>query len=164
MRQFFRIDKQHCRKGADHERFWEELMRGVVVGTGKRLDEVGQRLSTMLTRLFTPRDLRESKARLEAAQPVAHVGYSAWNLDTDRATWSDETYWIFGLKPQEGPIDLATLREMIHPEGRQSVLRTAEEAVLAEFDSTLNIGLFAPVGRCAPCTVGAKMRLRRPPQ
>jgi hypothetical protein len=104
------------------------------------------------------------KARLEAAQPVAHVGYSAWNLDTDRATWSDETYWIFGLKPQEGPIDLATLREMIHPEGRESVLRTAEEAVLAEFDPTLNIGLFAPVGRCAPCTVRTKMRLRRPPQ
>jgi len=95
MRQFFRIDKQHCRKGADHERFWEELMRGVVVGTGKRLDEVGQRLSTLLKRLFTSRDLRESKARLEEAQLVAHVGYSVWNLDRDRATWSDETYWIF---------------------------------------------------------------------
>jgi hypothetical protein len=37
---------------------------------------------------------------------------------------------IFGLKPQEGPIDLATVREMIHPEDRESVFRTAEEAVL----------------------------------
>jgi PAS domain-containing protein len=126
----FRIDKQHCRKDAVHERSWEELMRGVVVGTGKCLDEVGQRLSTMLTRLFTSRDLQESKARLEEAQRVAHVGYWVWNLDTDRATWSDETYRIFGLKPQEGPIDLATVREMIHPEDRESVFRTAEEAVL----------------------------------
>ena len=88
----FRIDKQHCRKGAVDERSCEELMRGVVVGTGKRLDEVGRRLSTMLTRLFTSRDLQESKARLEEAQRVAHVGYWVWNLDTDRATWSDETY------------------------------------------------------------------------
>jgi hypothetical protein len=88
----FRIDRQHCRKGAVHERSCEELMRGVVVGTGKRLDEVGRRLSTMLTRLFTSRDLQESKARLEEAQRVAHVGYWVWNLDTDRATWSDETY------------------------------------------------------------------------
>jgi hypothetical protein len=35
---------------------------------------------------------------------------------------------------------------MIHPEDRESVFRTAEEAVLAEFDPTLNIGLFAPGG------------------
>jgi hypothetical protein len=82
----FRIDKQRCRKGPVRERSWEELMRGVAVGTGKRLDEVGQRLATMLTRLFTSRDLQESKARLEEAQRVAHVGYWVWNLDTDRAT------------------------------------------------------------------------------
>jgi PAS domain S-box-containing protein len=52
-----------------------------------------------------------------------------WNLDTDRVTFSDEAYRIFGLKPQEGPIDLATVREMIHPEDRESVFRTAEEAI-----------------------------------
>jgi hypothetical protein len=63
-----------------------ELMRGVVVGAGKRLDEVGQRLATLLTGLFTSGDLQESKARLEEAQRVAHVGYWVWNLDTDRVT------------------------------------------------------------------------------
>jgi hypothetical protein len=36
------------------------------------LDELGQRLATLLTRLFTSRDLQESKARLEEAQRVAH--------------------------------------------------------------------------------------------
>jgi len=105
-------------------------VRGVAVRTGKRLDEVGQRLATLLTRLFTSHDLQESKARLEEAQRVAHVGYWVWSLDTDCVTWSDETYRIFGLKPQEGPIGLATVREMIHPEDRESVFRTAEEAVL----------------------------------
>jgi hypothetical protein len=57
-------------------------MRGVVAGTGKRLEEVGQRLATLLTRLFTSRELQESKARLEEAQRVAHVGYWVWGLDT----------------------------------------------------------------------------------
>jgi hypothetical protein len=46
-------------------------MRGVVVGTGKRLDEAGQRLETLLASLVTSRDLQESKARLEEAQRVA---------------------------------------------------------------------------------------------
>src|SRR6266481_1228368 len=107
-----------------------ELMRGVVVGTGKRLEQVGQRLATLLTSILRSRDLQESKARLEEAQRVAHVGYWVWNLDTNQVTWSDETYRIFGLRPQEGPIDLATVRELIHPEDRESVFRTAEEAVL----------------------------------
>jgi PAS domain S-box-containing protein len=107
-----------------------ELMRGVVVGTGKRLDEVSQRFAALLTRLFTSRDLQESKARLEEAQRVAHVGYWEWNLDTDRVTWSDETYRIYGLMPQKVPIDLPTIREMIHPDDRESVFRKAEEAIL----------------------------------
>ncbi len=80
--------------------------------------------------LLRSRDLQESKARLEEAQRVAHVGYWVWNLDTNQVTWSDETYRIFGLRPQEGPIDLATVRALIHPEDRESVFRTAEEAVL----------------------------------
>ncbi len=105
-------------------------MRGVIVGTGKRLDEVGQRLARLLTSLLRSRDLQESKARLEEAQRVAHVGYWVWNLDTDHVTWSDETYRIYGLTPHKGPIDLATIREMIHPEDRESVFRIAEEAIL----------------------------------
>jgi len=104
-------------------------MSGVAVGTRKRLDEVGQRLATLFTRLFTSRDLQESKARLEEAQRVAHIGYWVWNLDTARVTWSDEAYRIFGLEPQMGTLDLATVREMIHPEDRGSVFRTAEEAI-----------------------------------
>jgi PAS domain-containing protein len=105
-------------------------MRGVVVGTGKRLDEVGQRLVTLPTRLLRARELQESKARLEEARRVAHIGYWIWNLETDRVTFSDETYRIFWLIPQEGPIDLAKVRELIHPEDRESAFRTAEEAIL----------------------------------
>ena len=104
-------------------------MRGIVVATSKHLHELGQRLATLFTRLFTSRDLQESKARLEEAQRVAHIGYWVWDLDTDRVTWSDEAYRIFGLEPREGAIDLATVREMIHPEDRESVFRTAEEAI-----------------------------------
>jgi PAS domain S-box-containing protein len=89
----------------------------------------GDRLATPPLSLLMYGDLKESKARLEEAQRVAHVGYWVWNLDTDRVTWSDETYRIFGLRPQESPIDLSTVREMIHPEDRESVFRTAEEAI-----------------------------------
>src|ERR1700720_1518060 len=77
------------------------------------------------------RDLQESKARLEEAQRVAHVGHWEWDLETNVVVWSDETYRIFGLRPQERPMDLATVREMVHPEDRESLYRGVEEGLLA---------------------------------
>jgi PAS domain S-box-containing protein len=74
-------------------------------------------------------DLQESKARLEEAQRVAHVGHWEWNLDTGRNVWSAETYRIYGLPPQEGPVDIAAIRDMIHSDDREFVFRSAEEAV-----------------------------------
>ena len=45
------------------------LRRGVPVGTGKRLAKAGQRVATWLTSLLLSSALRESKARLEEAEP-----------------------------------------------------------------------------------------------
>jgi formate hydrogenlyase transcriptional activator len=75
------------------------------------------------------RELQENTAKLEEAQRVAHVGYWEWDLRTDHVTWSDETYRIYGLHPQERPLELATIRESIHPEDREFVFRKAAEAV-----------------------------------
>src|SRR5580765_6289117 len=67
------------------------------------------------------RKLEESNARLEEAQRVAHVGHWEWDLETNVILWSDETYRIFGLSPQECPMDLATNRSMIHPDDREAL-------------------------------------------
>jgi PAS domain S-box-containing protein len=75
------------------------------------------------------RDLQESKAWLEEAQRVAHVGYWVWDLETNLLISSDEHCRILGLPPTKGPIELAKVREIIHPEDREFVFRTAEEAI-----------------------------------
>ena len=86
----------------------------------KRAEEERQALSS---------DLQESKVWLEEAQRVAHVGYWVWDLETNLVIFSDETYRIFGMTPQEGPIDLAVMSEMFHPEDRERVFQTADEAI-----------------------------------
>ena len=75
------------------------------------------------------RDLQESKARLEEAQGVAHVGYWDWDLETGKIIWSDETYRIFGFKPQERPMDIETVSGLIHPDDREALYRTVDEEV-----------------------------------
>jgi PAS domain S-box-containing protein len=92
------------------------------------------------------RDLEESKAWLEEAQHVAHVGYWVWDLQTNRLIWSDETYRIFGLTAQEGPIDLDKVREMIHPDDREVVFRSAEQAVSTGARADCEHRLFRPSG------------------
>ena len=75
------------------------------------------------------RDLQESNAKLEEAQRITHVGYWEWDLATDRLNWSDETYRIFGLRPQERPMNADELGKMVHPEDRDRIFREKEQTV-----------------------------------
>ena len=94
-------------------------------------EAVGSRFATLLTSLLMSRDLQENKARLEEAQSVAHVGHWEWDLETNVIVWSDESYRIFGLKPQERPMDLATVRAIVHPDDRESLYRGVDEDLAA---------------------------------
>src|SRR6202030_2818141 len=85
------------------------------------VSDITERKRAEQERQALSRDLRESNARLEEAQRVAHVGYWEWDLDTNVVVWSDETYRIFGLKPQERPMNLAMVRQMVHPEERDAL-------------------------------------------
>jgi PAS domain S-box-containing protein len=92
------------------------------------------------------RDLQESKAKLEEAQRITHVGYWEWDLETDRVTWSDETYRIHGLQPEERPMDLAAVREKVHPEDWDIVFRALEEALSRGVRYNVECRVFRPTG------------------
>jgi len=92
------------------------------------------------------RDLQESKDWLEEAQRVAHVGYWVWDVETNQVIWSEETYRIFGLAPQVGSFDVTKVRDMIHPDDREAVFRTAEEAIRSGTRADSEHRLFRPDG------------------
>src|SRR5580692_3625182 len=95
------------------------------------------------------RDLQESNARLEEAQRVAHVGHWEWDLETNVVVWSDETYRIFGLNPQERRMDIAMVREMVHPEDR--------DALYSGVDVELEAGVH-PIAEFRVVTPNGKVR------
>jgi PAS domain S-box-containing protein len=90
--------------------------------------------------------LQDSKTRLEEAQRIAHVGYWEWDLTSNRVIWSDETYRIYGLRPQEYPIDIAVVRKLIHPEDLEFVFRVAEEAVRGGLRTDVEHRIIRPSG------------------
>ena len=91
-------------------------------------------------------DLQDSKSKLEEAQRIAHVGYWEWDLTSNRVIWSDETYRIYGLRPQEYPIDIAVIQKLIHPDDLEFVFRVAEEAVRGGLRTDVEHRIIRPSG------------------
>jgi len=62
--------------------------------------------------------LRESEAKLKEAQRLAKIGYWERDLITNRITWTEETYRIFGQPKGLESLTSAKLQELIHPDDR----------------------------------------------
>ena len=96
-------------------------------------DEVGaltDAFNQMLTQIQSQDSaLRGSEEKLAQAQSIAHLGYWERDLDTDRVRWSDETYRIFGLSPDETVIDLDRFRSLIHGEDQRKVTNAVAAAI-----------------------------------
>src|SRR5580700_9238360 len=92
-------------------------------------------------------DLQESKARFEEAQRITHVGYWERDLVSSRITWSDETYRIFGLQPQEHPMDMDALPQKVHPEDWEFVSRAVNEALAGGPRYNVEYRVLRPTGK-----------------
>jgi hypothetical protein len=103
-KQFFRIDKQHPRDGAVHERSWkgtyERRRKWEQANASTKLVSGLRRCSPGYSRHAICKKAKQDLKKPNAS-PTSATGYGTWG--TDRLTWSDEAYRIFGLKPQEGP-------------------------------------------------------------
>jgi len=81
---------------------------------------------------ITERRLAEEAAReqhrlLRDSQRIARIG--SWSLDiaSERITWTDEVYRLFGVEPAEFGHDPASLLEAIHPDDRAAMTRWIED-------------------------------------
>src|ERR1700730_6641782 len=110
------------------------------------VSDITERKRAEQDRQALSRDLKESNARLEEAQRVAHVGYWEWDLETGEVIWSDETYRIFGLKPQERLMDLATVRGMVHPEDREALYSGVDVEIDAGVHPVAEFRIVTPSG------------------
>src|SRR6266853_825629 len=109
-------------------------------------EAAGKRRATLLTSLLLSRDLQESKARLEEAQRVAHVGYWDWNIETNVVVWSDETYRIFGVERGERSMDFETVRALVHPEDREALYSTVDVELEAGVHPVADFRIVTPGG------------------
>src|SRR5271166_5524773 len=74
--------------------------------------------------------LRESEAKLQKAQQIAHFGWWERDFTTNHVSLSDEVCRIFGLHPVDLPDWHARWLNLIHPEDRPRAAEAAAAALL----------------------------------
>jgi PAS domain S-box-containing protein len=88
---------------------------GILVGASKIAQDATERRRVEA-------EIRASEAALKQAQRVAHVGSWTWHIQSNRLTWSDEMYRIFGITAASFSGDLSeVVSHAIHPDDRAAV-------------------------------------------
>jgi PAS domain S-box-containing protein len=87
--------------------------------------------------------VRRGEASLAAAQRLTHIGSWEWNVLTDEAIWSDETFRIFGLQPGRLDAHRHSFLDFIHPQDKPRVDGALSDALSGtrEYDLEYRIQL-----------------------
>jgi PAS domain S-box-containing protein len=63
----------------------------------------------------------------EYAEDIANLGTWTWNIDLNKAYFSDNMFLLFGMEPKEVQPDFDTIPKFIHPEDRNKLIQLAAE-------------------------------------
>lgn len=85
----------------------------------------------------TEEALSEKEYLLSTAQRIARIG--SWSVDfaTNKTTWSDETYRLYGVSPETFVPSAESLLGLIHPEDRPQLLRSIQAYAQSEDPGTI---------------------------
>ncbi len=89
---------------------------------------------------------KRADAGLREAQRLAEVGSWEWMAETDRVTWSEELYHIFGRDPSLPPPCNQEHAQTFFPEGRVRLQAAMEKALQKGIPYELDLELIRPEG------------------
>jgi PAS domain S-box-containing protein len=73
-------------------------------------------------------EVEHAHGSLAEAQQLAHIGSWEWDISSDRVTWSDELYRLWGLAPQSVEVTYDWYLSTIHSDDRETARATIERA------------------------------------
>jgi PAS domain S-box-containing protein len=65
--------------------------------------------------------LQRSDELYKQAQSLAHIGNWEWDIETNKVTWTDEMFRVYGFEPQSRTITFDNFLPLVHPDDRELV-------------------------------------------
>jgi PAS domain S-box-containing protein len=100
----------------------------------------------MTERYEAQADLAANEAKLAEAQQIARMGSWEWEIASDRVTWSDELYRIYGVTADDEPGSYGSYLDKVHADDRARVGRVIETAVTERRPWSLDYRIVRPDG------------------
>jgi two-component system sensor histidine kinase/response regulator len=110
------------------------------------LAAVGDQLGLAIERKRIELELKANEMQLLEAQTIAKLGSWEWDVQTNKVSWSDEHFRIFGFKPQEFDVTYEAFLACLHADD-QKVLQSAVAQALHDKEfPTLDFRIIRPDG------------------
>ncbi len=87
------------------------------------MTDIGRRIGEFFDRRRAEEGLLQSEASLAEAQQIARLGSFSFDVKTGSLEWSDQTYEIFGVRPEEFEPTYGNYLNGVHPDDREHVRR-----------------------------------------
>jgi two-component system cell cycle sensor histidine kinase/response regulator CckA len=100
----------------------------------------------MTERYQAQADLAANEAKLAEAQQIARMGSWEWEIASDRVTWSDELYRIYGVAPDGVTGSYGSYLDKVHADDRARVGRVIETALTERRPWSLDYRIVRPDG------------------
>lgn len=96
-------------------------------------------------------DLQHQQLLLSQSEAIAHIGSWRWSVERDRFEVSDEILRIWGVERGSGPMGMAGITQLIHPDDRERVRVAITEAAAARRSFGVQFRIIRPSGEIRHC-------------
>jgi PAS domain S-box-containing protein len=128
------------------KRYRDHLEELVKVRTNELKISNKQLREEITERKRTEEELLRSQHNLNEAQRIAHIGSHEYDVRNNILYWSDEVYNIFGISKAECVLTVDDFFKRIHPDDRERVQKTIEQAIAATRQGEFEHRIIRPDG------------------
>ncbi len=75
-------------------------------------------------------ELKILNTQLNEAQEIAKMGHWQWHIASNKVTWSNGLFKIYGFPPKDNGLTYEEMLSRIHPEDKAFVNRTIQESLI----------------------------------
>lgn len=92
--------------------------------------------------------LRETETRLREAQRIARLGSWDWEPQTDKVSWSDAEFELFGVKREDVNPSFESFLSLLHPDDRSIAIARVEAMQAGDSEFANDMRIIRPDGEC----------------